>query len=67
LVGAAAAVAGVAPIIIGAQYSIVKGLLHFPTKPFSTEGCTERFDVSSNYVRNLTLSSQTRIPYGPTR
>jgi len=67
LVGAAAAVACIAPIVIGSQYSISKGLLYFPSKPLTTEGCTEMFNESYVTLKNVTPVSYNPVPYGPTR
>ena len=67
LVGAAVAALSVAPIMIPTQIYLGEGLLHFPAKPVSIEGCSHMYNMSKEFLKTVKVPEETTWPVGPTR
>jgi len=54
-------------IVIPTQVYLGQGLLHFPAKPVSVEGCTQMYNVSQEFINSVKIPEETLWPMGPTR
>lgn len=50
-----------------AQVYLGQGLLHFPAKPVSVEGCTQMYNVSQEFINSVKVPEETIWGMGPIR